>query len=268
MALRTANIISVVSCVNNFEKYDRFVRNSFKAEQRDGTIELITVDNVSNRYSAPAALNRGLERAGGEIIIFCHQDVAFPEKWTEALLGQIAIVEQFQKEWGVLGTFGVAKNGMSAGHVIDYCGHFNCGPLPVKVQSLDEHCLIIRKGSGLRFDEQLGGFHLYGADICLEAMARGLANFAIDACVKHESPGGVVDDNFDAVMQMLFRKWKSLNPPIPVIETTCRSCRLKGGITGLIADKIERYKKKQRRMRIKELINSGVDIRTLRHDSI
>lgn len=37
--------------------------------------------------------------------------------------------------------------------------------MPAQAISFDEVVLILRKDSGIRFDEQLPGFHLYGTDI-------------------------------------------------------------------------------------------------------
>lgn len=258
--------ISIITCVNDFDKYEKHVHSPFADSSQN--VELIAIDNTANGLSIPQALNQGLKKASGRIVVFCHQDVIFPQEWIEKLFEQISIIEKTNQNWGVLGTFGVAKNGMLAGHIIDYCGHFHCLPLPVEVQSLDEHCLIIRKDIALSFDEELGGFHLYGADICLEAMAKGMTNYAIDACVEHMSPGGKVDDNFEEVMNKLYLKWRHKNPPLPVIETTCRLCRLQAGLRGRLAYAIAKYKRKHRRKKIKVLLKKGLDFRTLRHDIV
>ena len=95
--------ISVVSCVNDFEEYNSSVRSSFQEEQKNGTVELIPVENTSNGLSAPEALNRDLKKAIGRIIVFCHQDVIFPQNWTGDLLEQICIVEKHVRTgvfWG------------------------------------------------------------------------------------------------------------------------------------------------------------------------
>jgi 2-polyprenyl-3-methyl-5-hydroxy-6-metoxy-1,4-benzoquinol methylase len=244
--------ISVVSCVNDFGKYNSCVRSSFQQELRDGTVELLPIDNTSNGFSAPAALNKGLKRAIGDLVVFCHQDVIFPQRWTEKLFEQISIAEKTHKNWGVLGTFGIARNGLPAGHIIGCGVHFYCPPLPAEVQSLDEHCLIIRKDSGLEFDENLGGFHLYGADICIQAMAKGLTNFAIDACAEHLSPGGKLNADFYEVMDKLYNKWKYKNPPLAVIETTCKVCRLQAGLKGRVAYEIVQWKRKRRRKKMRK----------------
>ena len=244
--------ISVVSCVNDLDKYNCCVGSSFKQEQKNATLELIPINNTSNTLSAPEALNQGLKKATGEIAVFCHQDVKFPQGWIKKLLEQISIIERIHKNWGVLGTFGIARNGTPAGHIIGCGVHFYCPPLPVEAQSLDEHCLIIRKDSGLKFDENLGGFHLYGADICLEAMAKGLTNFAIDTCLEHLSPGGKLDQSFYDAMKRLYIKWRNRNPPLSVVETTCKVCRLRPGLRGKVAYEIARFARKRRRKKMRK----------------
>lgn len=258
---------SIVSCVNDFGKYDFCVRSSFHRDCETGSVELVPIDNTCNSHSAPAALNMGFGKATAEIIVLCHQDVVFPEGWIHRLYEQISVIERTHENWGVLGTFGIANNGMFAGHIIDPSGHFHCQPLPAEVQSLDEHCLIVRKDSGLCFDETLGGFHLYGADICVQALAKGLTNFAIDACVQHLSSGKVDADFYEATNK-LYRKWRSKNPPLSVIETTCKMCRLRSGFRGKVAYKIARIKRRRKRKKVKELLKAGLDFRNLRHDSI
>ena len=45
----------------------------------------------------------------------------------------------------------------------------------IPVQTVDEHCMIIRKNSKLKFDERtFDGFHCYGPDICLNALSKGI----------------------------------------------------------------------------------------------
>ncbi len=55
------------------------------------------------------------------------------------------------------------------GWVVDRGRMLRDGPeLPARVATLDELLLIVKRDSGLRFDPALG-FHLYGADICIQA---------------------------------------------------------------------------------------------------
>ena len=55
------------------------------------------------------------------------------------------------------------------------------------VQTLDEIVLILKKSSGLRFDDSLPHFHFYGTDICLRAAQRGMRSYAISAFCVHNT---------------------------------------------------------------------------------
>ena len=72
--------------------------------------------------------------------------------------------------------------------------------------ALDEVLIAVRKSSGLRFTEEVPGFHCYGADLCFEAERRGLRTFAIDAPLVHLSTGKL-DENYERASQWLMAKW-------------------------------------------------------------
>lgn len=242
--------ISFVTCVNNFEIYNACVVSSLLHEQASKDIELIPIDNVRNLFSASSALNQGLRKAKGEIIVCCHQDVIFPCDWSKKLRSQIAVVESMDKNWGVLGTFGVSLNGKCVGHIVDPHGSGLRGKLPSRVQSIDEHCVIIRRASELEFDETLGGFHLYAADLCLQAASKGKSIFVIDACVHHLSPG-TVNESFYEIAKRLFDKWKDTCPML-VIETTCGIFRVRRGTVARLSFILAKSRRLLRRYALRE----------------
>ena len=86
---------------------------------------------------------------------------------------------------------------------------------PVAVETLDEMLLFLRVGSGLKFDEDLPGFHLYAADAIQIAKARGLRSYVIDTPVIHHSRAVVaLDRSYRKAYRNLQRKWR-LELPIP-----------------------------------------------------
>ncbi len=189
---RRKGLVSLVSCVSDPLAYERNVLASLPSQG----VERIPVDNRGNPYSAAQALNLGWQRARGEFVVFCHQDVVFPPGWTERLRAQIdAIDRRSDARWGVAGTFGRRRD-QWIGHVRDRYGDRRCGHLPSLVETLDEHCFLVRRELGFRFDPRLKGFHLYGVDLCLEALCRGLANYAVDCCVTHLGHGAKNEDYF------------------------------------------------------------------------
>ena len=91
------------------------------------------------------------------------------------------------------------------------------GPgLPAPVATLDELLLIVRRDTPLRFDPELG-FHLYGADICLQARERGQAVVALGRPCHHHSRSIGLPDAFFASARVFARKWAHRLP----IATPC-----------------------------------------------
>jgi len=230
---------AIVSCVNDFQLYEG-LRGSLSVDE---AAQLCPVDNTSGQYSVPSAYNYALKNIDVDLFVFVHQDVIFPSGWFASLAEQIKQVERIDKEWGVLGIMGVRKNGWYAGHILD--PHTRCkkGRLPSQVVTLDEVCLIIRKSSGLSFDEGTGGYHFYGADLCLQAQKRGMKCYAIDASMSHLS-GGKVDESFYTIFQQYREKWSQWDTCPSVIETTCGVYQLKKGIGASICFRLARWRRR------------------------
>ena len=78
--------------------------------------------------------------------------------------------------------------------------------LPARVATLDELLLVVPKTTPLRFDPELG-FHLYGADLCLQAAERGLAVVAIECLCYHNSRHIGLPEAFFKSAEVFARKW-------------------------------------------------------------
>ena len=103
------------------------------------------------------------------------------------------------------------------GWVVDRGRVLRDGPeLPARVATLDELLLVVRRDSPLRFDTALG-FHLYGADICLQAAKHALAVVAIGALCHHNSRSIGLPEAFYRSAEVFARKW---SPRLPV-ATPC-----------------------------------------------
>jgi GT2 family glycosyltransferase len=191
--------VSFVTCVSDPSTYADCVVESLEKSAR---CETVPIDNEGNRYSAAQALNLGLDRTQGEIVVFCHQDVVFPPNWADGLLRALKTLGQF----GVAGPAGRCSDGTRAGHVIDHGKAWHYPPLPREAETLDELCLVIRRDSELRFDESFNHFHLYGADLCLQARLRDLPCYALDCCLEHLS-GGNKDEHWHEEKERFIRKW-------------------------------------------------------------
>jgi glycosyltransferase involved in cell wall biosynthesis len=170
--------------------------------------------------SASKAYNDAIEKSLNDLIIFCHQDILLPENWLLQLDRALDYLQTTDPGWGVLGPYGKTQDGRGWGHVYSSGRNVIGEPLrqPVPVQTLDEIVLILRKSSGLRFDDHLPHFHFYGADICLRAAKMGMKSYAISAfCIHNTHQPLVLPREFYECCKHFKRAWKAYLP----IQTTC-----------------------------------------------
>jgi hypothetical protein len=178
--------------------------------------------------SAATAYNAAINQAGRDVVVLIHQDVYLPTGWTAQLQRALVCLNRTDPQWAVAGVWGGRKHGKFTGHL--YCAGLQrvlgrASEEIAEVSSLDEVLLIVRKSSGVRFDERLAGFHLYGTDICLEAKARGLKSYAISAFCIHNTNGyGLLPLDFWKAYLFLRRKW---NTELP-IATSCTEITASG----------------------------------------
>jgi GT2 family glycosyltransferase len=171
--------------------------------------------------SAARAYNSGLDAAQSDVVVFAHQDVFLPEGWFQSVAQAIAVIAAQDPNWGVLGLFGITLGNHEAGHIYSTGIQRELGQpfdQPIAVSSLDEVLLIVRRSSGLRFDEKLPGFHLYGTDICMEAKRQGLNCYVLSAFCVHNSNGlHRLPSAYSRSLYYLRDKWRSQLP----IRTPC-----------------------------------------------
>jgi hypothetical protein len=205
---------TLVSAVNNPEVLRKCLLAS------PGAASAVEVIQQGGYRSAAMAYNTALAKATSDLVVFAHQDVYLPEGWFGRLRKAIEVLEEKDPHWGVLGNWGMAQ-GLGRGHL--YCGwakgvlgsEFAGG---IEVETLDEVLLVLRKSAGLVFDEGLNGFHMYGADICLQARQRGLKAYAVAAFCIHNAGGyGLLPLDFWRAYWQMRWKWKRNLP----IRTTC-----------------------------------------------
>lgn len=170
--------------------------------------------------SAAKAYNDAIDRAEHDLIVFAHQDVIFPKAWISQLQSAIEYLTLEDPNWGVLGCYGLTSQGNAAGYIYSpgrgIIGRpFGC---PTPIQTLDELVLIVRRSSGLRFDNALPHFHLYGADICLRAAQMRMKSYAICAfCIHNAHQYLILSKDFYTCCRHIRQVWKDYLP----IETTC-----------------------------------------------
>lgn len=208
--------ITFVIAVNDRELFEHnFLASPCLAQLKDH--EILVQEKFS---SAAKAYNDAIDRAAHDLIVFCHQDILLPESWPSQLESALRYLESHDPNWGVLGSYGKTQDGRGWGHVYSSGRDVIGEPFeqPVVIQTLDEIVLILRKSSGLRFDDSLPHFHFYGADICLRAASRGLKSYAISTfCIHNTHQYLVLPKEFYECSSHIKRVWKNFLP----IQTTC-----------------------------------------------
>ena len=196
------NNLSFVTLVNNEELYLK-LKKTLEEQMDDVFLDFIPIYADKKGWNAAKALNNGIEMSKTEWVVCVHQDVIFPHKWINSIKSHLNNVSP---KVAVIGLVGIRNNGMFVGHIKDPHGHTKWNPIPSSVVSVDEHLIIIKKSSGICFDESTPGFHCYGTDICLTAQKEGFDAIVVNAPVVHLS-AGKIDSKFEEASEWLLGKW-------------------------------------------------------------
>ncbi|PTX47893.1 hypothetical protein IQ03_03082 [Gemmobacter caeni] len=180
-----------------------------------------------NAPSAARAYNRALDATTAPVVIFAHQDVYFPAGWERLLAARIAEVEARDSGWGLIGAFGVGLDGAHIGPVWSSSLGMIVGRVPmapVPVQSFDEMVIVLNRASGLRFDETLSGWHMYGTDIVTQARVRGLGAWAVGLpCIHNDRFHEALGPDYVECYRAVQRKWAARLPLLTPITKISRS---------------------------------------------
>jgi GT2 family glycosyltransferase len=167
-------------------------------------IEFIKIKEAS---SMAQGYNRGLEKATGELLIFCHEDLEFTKP-----IGELLVEKLSEDNSGFVGPAGAyyyripawwdRQNGLSGEvwHTHGYkmwktsYGEFR------QVVALDGLFLATRRDSINRiggFDENLNAFDFYDIEATVSMHQKGLINQTLDLGIIHKSLGtGFQEENW------------------------------------------------------------------------
>ena len=227
------SIITLSYKINDYED----LLKSFEIQEGNHTVEFIGIPNYQNIYtSAYEAFNKATEISSGKYIVYIHDDVIVTPTFLKDIKSSISKLTNNEIAWGVLGPAGVHINtNFSEFYLIDENGKKISGPgiqnekQFVKVDSLDELCLITERSKNIKFSETvLSGMHFYGVDLCTQGQLRKLNTYAIKAFCHHKSDGSKNLSNkekFNEYLELLM-KWKSYSRSLNITKwrTTTVAC--------------------------------------------
>lgn len=213
---------TIGTLVTDQAQYDE-MRASFEAGGFGSEdCEYLIIDNRhGNTADAYDGLRQLLNLAKGTFVILCHQDVVLLEDGRAELDARLAELSERDPTWALAGNSGGIAMRKLALRISDKHrqNQSRGGPFPVPVMSLDENLIIVRRETRVSFSRDLHGFHMYGADICLNAAMLGYTSYVIDFHLLHKGEAAT-GKAFDQSVAEFERKWRRAMSP-RIMQTTC-----------------------------------------------
>ena len=214
-------LFTVGTLVNDLEEYELMLQSFAVKGFSSLNSEFIYIDNCKrNKMDAFEGLNRIINSAKGKYIILCHQDVRLHADNIDNLIVRLEQLGEIDHKWAIAGNAGGGLEGVKSQRISDPHGlDRSIGTFPVRVSSLDENFIIIRKDNRVPLSNNISGFHFYGTDICIIAEILGYSSYVIDFHLLHLS-GGNLDTTFFDARKSFERKWSEAIRP-RTIQTSC-----------------------------------------------
>lgn len=203
--------MEIVSAVNDESVLSRNLLRSPMLEAPGVGLQL-----RRNYASAALAYQDAIHDSHSDLLVFTHQDVYLPRQWQSLLLRSITVLDEHDPHWAVLGIYGVQTTGQQVGCVwssgLDAVfGREFAAPVPV--ESIDEVLIVLKRSSGVRFDPDLPGYHLYATDLVQTALSVGKRSYVVYAPVVHNSrPCLYLGSDYFKAYDHVARKWRSRLP--------------------------------------------------------
>lgn len=216
-----SRVFSVCCLVTDARQYAHLREQLSRQGFDDDLCEFLVCDNSeANRFSAYEGIRLFLSEAKGKYVLVLHQD-AIPLQSAAELLDRIEHVETHDPLWGVIGNAGRTGGSRAVLSLRSGENLYRLDAPFVKVATIDENMMIVRKGTGITLSADLEGYHFYAFDLCSVAARLGYNSYVVDHLWRHDSHG-TVDESFLAAKKHMERKMRQYhrNQSAP---TTCTS---------------------------------------------
>jgi hypothetical protein len=142
-------------------------------------------------------------------VILCHQDVRLDQgHGFDELVTVLLDLEERDPSWAVAGNAGGSRRLRVIRCITDPHGGSTYRTLPAVVHSLDENFIVLKTGTPVRCSPGLAGFHLFGTDLCLNALESGRTAYVIRFHLRHLSSGRK-DAAYHAARDRFVDHWSS-----------------------------------------------------------
>lgn len=192
--------LAVVVAVNDNAKFEANVVSS-------PGLRGIDVIPVYDARSAADAFYTGKAQSAADWILYCHQDVCFPEGSGKLIEAIVDWIPESEAPTTLIGFVGVNADRELVGSVNDR-GMWLNGPESDAAQSIDELAVILHRDCIYRLDPALG-WHLWATDLCLQALdAEHAGARVIRVPLAHNSSSGRgLPRSFNDSARVLFAKY-------------------------------------------------------------
>lgn len=245
-----APIFSICSLVNKPDIYLPLLQSFEKGGFIAPLCEYLIIDNEkANTAEAYGGLRSLINAAKGAYVILCHQDVRLIKDDFSTLTAHLKALDALDPSWALAGNAGRDENGAPLMCISDRFGdNQRQGILPAKAVSLDENFIILKRNTLVSPSQDLKGWHLYGADLCIQAALKGHSAYVIDFHLKHESGVLRIDESYFACLEALEDKYAKAFAT-RTIPTTCLTPTLSENPLIRLGAKLKRARKKFRALK-------------------
>lgn len=204
--------ISIIICSRNDQLQQSFLSNLKETVGYDH--ELIVINNSKNKYSIFEAYNIGIEKSKFPLLLFIHEDILFhTHNWGKILISFFNNNESL----GLLGIAGsLVKsetpsawwNNRNAFRFQSIMHHYPDGqlkhdvlgfkeePALQEVVVIDGVFMAMRKDVGVKFNEELNGFHNYDQSISLDIRSKKFKVMVTNSILLEHFSLGKIDDSW------------------------------------------------------------------------
>lgn len=219
----SSKLFSICVLASNQDQLDTMTNSAYNAGFTNSNSEYLYINNIgTNKYNAFDGLNQFLNKASGSYIILVHQDVEFKFDNIDVLMQRIDEMNSIDPNWAILGNTGYNIDNINKQYTritdpgqIDY----KVGPFPSKVSCIDENIMIVKNDLNLMFSSNIGHYHLYGADLCINAENMGYSTYVIDFHILHNS-GGFPNKSFYDTKDRFIKQYQKMLKP-KMFRTPC-----------------------------------------------
>ena len=222
--------VTFICCYNNSDELNNMLLPAFNTLDKS-VCSIILINSLDEGYkSAAEAYNKTINKhinEIGDILFFCHQDIAFDN--VDFL--QNIISELTENPNQIIGFAGINTNGTVLSN-LQYQENKqfitrNQIKSKEKVVTLDECCFATSKTvyQKLKFDEYVcNHWHLYAVEICYNAKRNGIPSYVMPDIIFHKknNNGGMYTDKY--FLKSMWRLVKKYKKDFDYIYAPCYIC--------------------------------------------